>query len=923
MRVLITATAVVLFPAALVAQNLQVLTQHNDNARTGANLAETVLNVATVSSGTFGLLYSLPVDGQVYAQPLYMQGLQFGDVVQPLPARAAVTILPGRPPSGPHNVLYVATMHNSVYAFDADDPQGTVLWRNQLNPGPSVPFDFMPMGAAAASLSLDEILLWLQDVVQGQPGNVCQLPPQAQQPSVNISPEIGITSTPVIDPVSRTLFVVNKTLDSKGQFAYYLHALDLLTGFERPNSPVSLSDSVDPMRHLQRPALLLSGGAVYIAFGAHQDTAPYHGWILAYDAQTLHLRTKPFSTTPNGSEGRGGIWQSGNGLAADTNSNVYAMTGNGPVGGGDYGDSFIKLNPQLGVIDYFTPGNWEGADQSDVDLGSAGPLLLPGGTLLGGGKTGVFYLLDQGHLGGLEGDSNAPLQEFQAAAGPSDALPIITASVLYALAIAMDAGAVIEGIEGNPVAAATLAADAVITSEVAALVLSTELCGFDNHHIHGSPVVWSSPKDGPMVYVWAERDYLKAFKYDPAARRFSSTSPAYRSSMEDPDHGGIATTKFMPGAVLSVSANGSSSGSGIVWASLPAMSNALASLAEGVLRAFDAEDVSHELWCAGTGTFAKFAAPTVANGRVYLATFDGRVNVYGLGATAGGDSNLGGYRAKSSPFVADGYVYFQAAGSGDLDNRLYKVSITNPNGDNTWLGGYRTKSPPFVADGYAYFQASGSGAKDNRLYKVSVTNPNGDNTWLGGYKTNSTPFVADGYVYFQGSGNRLFKVSVTNPNGDNTWLGGYKTNSTPFVADGYVYFQGSGNRLYKVSVTNPNGDNTWLGGYKTKSTPFVANGYVYFQGTDDRLFKVSVTNPNGDNTWLGGYKTKSAPFVDSGYVYFQADDGVEDDAVWRVPVDGSAGSIPGCNSQTLSTPFATGGRVYYQATDNRLMAVAD
>jgi Domain of unknown function (DUF5050) len=660
----------------------------------------------------------------------------------------------------------------------------------------------------------------------------------------------------------------------------------------------------DAKMQLQRPALLLSGGTLYIAFGAHQETTPYHGWILAYDAQTLQPRDPPFSTTPQGSEGGGGIWQSGNGLAADTRSNIYVMSGNGSSNDGDYSDSFIKLNPQLAVLDYFRPKDAHYLDESDVDLGSAGPLLLPGGTLVGGGKEGVFYLLDQTH-------PNAPLQQFQAATAASDALPDAIAAGLFLIGLADPA-----------------------TALLAIWVLQTKLCGLDEHHIHGSPVVWSSPKDGPLVYVWAERDHLKAFRYDPSARRFSSTSPAYRSSMEDPDSGSL-TTKLMPGAVLSVSANGGTPGSGIVWASLPAVSNALASLAQGVLRAFDAEDVSHELWCAGTGTFAKFSAPTVANGRVYLATFDGHVNVYGLGAATGGDSNLGGYRAKSSPFVADGYVYFQAAGSGDVDNRLYKVSITNPNGDNTWLGGYKTRSSPFVSDGYVYFQGAGSGDKDNRLYKVSVTNPNGDNTWLGGYTTHSAPpFVADGYVYFQGTNNRLYKVSVTNPNGDNTWLGGYATHSTPFVADGYVYFQGAGsgdkdNRLYKVSVTNPNGDNTWLGGYTTHSAPFVADGYVYFQGVgsdkykDNRLYKVSVTNPNGDNTWLGGYKTKSAPFVDSGYVYFRGDDGAYDNAVWRVPVDGSAGSVPGCDSRTLSTPFAAGGRVYFQSTDNRLMAVAD
>jgi len=217
--------ALVLLPTTLVAQNVQVLTQHNDNARTGANLAETALSVATVSSGSFGLLYSLPVDGQVYAQPLYVQGLDVGNVVQPPPRRSVATI--GVPPSR-RNVLYVATMHNSVYAFDADDPQGTMLWHQQLDwpsssVSSSVPYNFMPMGRAAASLTLDEVIAALKGEIEGNPGKGCTLPAIPNQPSVNITPEIGITSTPVIDPVSRTLFVVDKTYDQskdpKDQFA--------------------------------------------------------------------------------------------------------------------------------------------------------------------------------------------------------------------------------------------------------------------------------------------------------------------------------------------------------------------------------------------------------------------------------------------------------------------------------------------------------------------------------------------------------------------------------------------------------------------------------------------------------------------------------------------------------------------------------
>ena len=533
------------------------------------------------------------------------------------------------------------------------------------------------------------------------------------------------------------------------------------------------------------------------------------------------------------------------------------------------------------MLDWFTPEDFQDMINNDIDLGSAGPLLLPGTSLLvGGGKKGKFYLLNRNDMGHLEdghgsGDHSA-LQKFQASSPP----------------------------------------DPVINN-----------CGWDYHHIHGSPVTWDSPRDGRLVYIWAERDKLKAFRFDSGTMRFPSENPAYQSTMKDPDPG--FPEESMPGGFLSISANGSASGTGILWASLPLQGDAIAALQPGILRAFDAANVSNTLWCGSVGTFPKFLAPTIANGKVYLGTFDSRLNVYGNEAHPpfGGDNaNLGGYKTKSSPFASDGYVYFQAGGSAD--DKLMKVSITNPNGDNTWLGGYKTKSSPFVSDGYVYFQAGGSA--DDKLMKVSITNPNGDNTWLGGYKTKSSPFVSNGYVYFQAGGSaddKLMKVSVTNPNGDNTWLGGYKTKSSPFVSNGYVYFQAGGSaddKLMKVSITNPNGDNTWLGGYKTKSSPFVSNGYVYFQAggsADDKLMKVSITNPNGDNTWLGGYKTKSSsvvatsPLDGTEYVFFQG----TDNTLWRASADGTAGASPNCGNSTNATPFVDGKIVFFQGTDNRLL----
>ena len=815
-RACIAAFLVFLFPPYVVGQKEgQVLTQHNDNFRTGANLSETQLNVSNVNSGHFGLMFSLPVEGAVYAQPLYVPTLTFPD-------------------GSVHNVVYIATMHNNVYAFDADNPSGISLWQKNL--GPYVPQNFMPMSEAAAGRSIEEAI---NQFIKKQIHGCAPDPAIPNQPYVNIQGGYGITSTPVIDPASNTLFAVAKTMDSDSVHVhYFLHALDLMTGNERDGSPVEIVGGVrstskrsvdgmlrfDPMMHLQRPGLLLSSETVYIAFGAHQDTKFFNGWIFAYDAKTLQKKAA-FSTTPNADDGEGGIWQSGNGLTGDLSGNIYFMTGNGPFdadhGGADLGDSFVKLDKDLNVIDWFTPKDFKDMDSSDADLGSAGPLLFPfSPTLVGGGKKGVLYVLDQNNLGHLE-DDNHPPPQIQATPGVDTTMVDFFGSILLAEAAS-------DFVFGNKVVGAALliAADALF---------STNLCGFDYHHIHGSPVTWTSQTEGPLVYVWGERDVLRAYRFDSVNRRFA-TSPAHVSSKKDPDSSDF-TQKFMPGGILSVSANGSTPGTAILWASVPERGDALAALQPGVLRAFDAADVGHELWCAAVGTFAKFSAPTVVNGKVYLATFDNRVNVYGLGDRKSFQSR---FKTKSSPFVSDGYVYFQGT-----DDKLWKVNIDNPNGDNMWLGGYKTKSSPFVSNGYIYFQGKGSGDKDDRLYKVNVNNPNGDNTWLGGYKTKSSPFVSNGYVYFQGSGSgdkddRLYQVNVDNPNGDNTWLGRLKTKSSPFVENGtYVYFQGTDDQLWRVSTEGTGLSSPGCGNW-TKATPFVYGNSIFFRGTDDRLLMVGA-----------------------------------------------------------------------------------
>jgi len=519
------AAATLAAPPAL-AGPLDVLTQHGNNARTGANLRETALNTADVKPQTFGKLWTRDVDGYLYAQPLYVQNLA----------------LPGQ---GLHNVVFCATAHNSVYAFDADDPKAAApLWK--INLGPSVP---------AAEVYTTQ---WT-DMVN----------------------EIGITSTPVIDLPGRTIFVETKNKEN-GTYTQRLHALDLATGQEKPGSPVLIQATVrgtgeasvngvvafDPVKQLQRPGLLLVNGVVYLAFGSHADAAPFHGWILGYDARTMK-QVCVFNTTPNGAEGA--IWQAGMGMAADEAGDIFAMTGNGSftagTGGTDYGDTFLRLRPSggtLAVRDYFTPFNQDDLNAHDTDVGGSGPLLVPDTDLImGGGKAGVLYVTHQGKLGHFKADSDSQISQ------------------------------------------------------------SFHLEGAEN--IHGSPVFWDGPA-GPRAYIWAEFDHLKAFRLVQGVFR---TTPEMQSD--------IAAPTGMPGGFLSVSADGGKAGTGIVWACLPFDQNANWVTVPGVVRAYDASDLTHEIWDSkmnagrdDVGMFAKFCAPTVVNGRVYVSTFSNQLQVYGL-----------------------------------------------------------------------------------------------------------------------------------------------------------------------------------------------------------------------------------------------------------------------------------------------------
>lgn len=506
-----------------------VLTQHNDNNRSGGILNETMLTTANVNVTQFGLLGRLPVDGQEYAQPLYVPG---------------VTIA-----GSSHNVVYVATMHNTVYAFDADDfSHSTPLWSTNL--GPSVP---------ASDLGTT-----FHDIAN----------------------EVGILSTPVIDQNTGTLYAVSFTKEIVGAattYIYRLHALDVTTGAEMFGGPVVISATVPgsgpdskngvvkfrAIKHLQRPALLLANGTVYLGFAGHGEQEPYHGWLLGYNAGTL-AQTFVFNASPDSQAA--GFWQGGQGPAIDADGNIYLISGNGQfninTGGSNYGDSFIKVNPSGAVADYFTPSNQLTLNNSDLDLGIAGPLLIPGTSfIVGGGKQGKLYVVDSGNMSKFNPSGDTVHQEFQVTPGT-------------------------------------------------------------NRHIGGSPVYWNGPS-AQRVYLWGDSDHLKAFKF---ANGLLGTTPDSQSSVT-----GLGDASVE----MSISANGSTTGSGILWAVQPTSGTNNTQERTGILRAFDASDVSKQLWNSdqnaardAVGSRAKFVAPTIANGKVYLATFSGNVDVYGLLPTA-------------------------------------------------------------------------------------------------------------------------------------------------------------------------------------------------------------------------------------------------------------------------------------------------
>jgi len=538
-----------------------VLTNRNNNARTG-DYFDTFLNPSTVNAGTlksFGKLATLQLRGQVYAQPLYVRGLTLPDGTV-------------------HNVVYAATQENFVYAFDTKSL--AQLWSVNL-------------GEAAPATDFDV------DCMN----------------KYNINPFVGITSTPVISLERSIIYVVAKSKEA-GRYVYRLHALDLQTGNERPGSPIEIGATVagsgdgssngyitfNAEIQLNRPGLLLSNGTIYVAFGSHGDCHSFHGWAFAYDANTLS-QGGVFITTPTG--GQGGIWQAGRGLVADQAGDVYFMTGNGSVadnssGRSDFGQSLLRLGPDLHLRDWWTIDNHPCYNHFDLDLGSSGPLLLESrtgdpskNTIIGGGKNGNLYLLKTSNLG----HNGASLEHFIATMEPH-----------------------FEGI-----------------------YCATPLPPDYQSHIHGGPALWDqSAYGGPtLIYNMGEEQPVKAFRVVSAGDGMRYIDPMWPfaiSKFKAPESHAAYHT-FMPGGALSVS-HSDQPNSGLIWALLPLQDDASTAIAAGILVVFDATPVAcvgggctanvqdlRLLWHSkmdprdDVGLYAKFAPVTIADGRAYVPSF--------------------------------------------------------------------------------------------------------------------------------------------------------------------------------------------------------------------------------------------------------------------------------------------------------------
>ncbi|HLY70105.1 MAG TPA: discoidin domain-containing protein [Puia sp.] len=607
--------------ASTIRAQTDVLTQHNDLSRTGWNNQETILTTSNVNANSFGFLYSRPVDDQLFAQPLIATGVN----------------IPGK---GTKNVLFACTANNSIYAYDADDGSITSpYWEKNYSPAgfrPALKTDMHP-GLCGGYYS-------------------------------DFSSNIGLVGTPVIDKSSGTLYFVTKVVSTDTSlvdnhawnagvtneeytyttsgFHQYIHAVDLATGAEKPNSPVEIIDTVpgsgigningrigfDPRRQFNRTGLALSHGIVYVCFSAHCDWNPSHGWIMGFDAGSLQLRIS-YITTP--ADGRGGIWMSGAAPALDAAGNVFVAVGNGQVGEDGFtdmpqdtanrGESVVRLTPNapdntataLNITSFFTPQNYLVYDDADLDFGTQA-LLVPGTSMLVTAVKGkLMYVLDQASLGGFHAGSDSVIQSF-------------------------------------PVSS--------------------------NAQFHSSFAYYGGTS-GQWLYQFSENTLLQSYRVG-------------ASSLGNPVSGSVSGPTGASGAYMSVSSNGATDSSAILWIAHAVNGcNANQSICQGILRAVRADDVTTELWNStinpldNLGNFSKMNCPTIANGKVYVNTFSNQLMVYGLTS----NSLCNSYPDVASSVNNPGATYSASSTSGGAPSNAFdgnqstswNASATGPGGGDT------------------------------------------------------------------------------------------------------------------------------------------------------------------------------------------------------------------------------------------------
>jgi hypothetical protein len=558
--------------ASVAVTNLNgVTTYHNDTARDGINTREYGLTPTTVATATFGKLFSCTVDGAVYGQPLWVKGLTIG--------------------GGVHNVIFVATQNDSAYAFDADANPCVTYWHVNL-------LDTLHGGTTGEKpVTWDDVGYCYGDVY----------------------PQVGVTSTPVISTTANVIYLVGaseKNATNSGQcanttatFYHRLHALSLFTGSEEFNAPVTIAASVpgtgdgsvngivsftSQLQH-QRASLALYGNKIFLGFSAHEDATPYHGWLLGYQASDVQNQIAVFNSTPNGLDGAdGGFWAGGGAPAIDSGGDVYVATGNGvfdeapPPPDNDYGDSVLRLHSMTGstpngknltVAGWFTPYDQLTLAENDTDLGSGSPVLLPAQTTKGlppnvlvqVGKDGNVYLIDRDAMGQYNASNNDQiLQSFNA-----------TSNGLW-----------------------------------------------------GMPALWHN-----NLYIGGQNDSLRQFVFDPGTGQFTASVTSLSSHVFG-----------YPGTTPSVSSN--SGVNGIVWTidessygyanpntnvNCSVVPVPAACSGPAVLHAYDASNLAIEYWNSSmaannrdqAGNAVKFVPPTIANGKVYVATRTA-IFVYGL-----------------------------------------------------------------------------------------------------------------------------------------------------------------------------------------------------------------------------------------------------------------------------------------------------